>query len=101
VSEEGSSHLTHDGWAETQNQIGEIYDQIFHGHVKFSDEEERERSTGNVREQIFPDYDLMSFIDVGPVVEISVDIGKSVDIGESVVIARSDFVDNFGMRDEL
>ena len=28
VSEEGSSHLTDDGWAETQSQIGEIYDHI-------------------------------------------------------------------------
>ena len=69
----------------------EIYDHIFHGHVKFSDEEEREESTENVREQNFPDYDLMSLIDAGSVVEISADIGKSVDIGESVAIASSDF----------
>ena len=68
---------------------------IFHGHVKFHDEEEREWSTGNVREQNFPDCDLMSFVDVGPVVEISVDIGKSVDV------VSSEFVDSVGTEGRL
>ena len=70
--------------------------------MKFSDEEDARVTVVTSRDDPnLLDYDLMSFIDVAPVVEISVDIGKSVDIGESVVIARSDVVDNFGMRDEL
>ena len=52
VSEEGSSHLTEDVWAQKQNQIGEIDEHMFHGHVKSQDEEVRERSTENVQEPI-------------------------------------------------
>ena len=58
VSEEGSSHLTDDGWAETQSQIVEIRDfvvnlrsgdgQVFHEHVKSQDIEEREGPRINV-----------------------------------------------------
>ena len=58
VSEEGTSHLTDDGWAETQSQIVEIRDsvvnlrngdgQVFHEHVKSHEIEEREGSIENV-----------------------------------------------------
>ena len=37
------------------------------------------------KNRIFPNYDRMSFVDVGLVVEISVDAGKSVDVVEICV----------------
>ena len=57
---QGTSHLTDDGWAETQNKRSEVSEssQVFHEHVKH---QERDWSTESVREQKLPDSDLMSF----------------------------------------
>ena len=54
VSEEGSSHLTDVGWAETQNHRSETSEssQVFHDHVKPKVIEERDLSTENVRDRI-------------------------------------------------
>ena len=60
VSEEGTSHLTDDGWAETQNHQSETSEisQVVHGHVKPHLSEERDWSTENVQPLYFPHYDL-------------------------------------------
>ena len=55
--------------------------QSFDEVVVHEEIEERDRSTENVREQNFPDYDLMSFVDVGP--EASADVVEN-DVGTEV-----------------
>ena len=66
VSEAGSSHLTDNGWADTQNRRSETSEssQVFHEHVQPQVSEERDWSTENVQELNFPDSDLMRFVNV-------------------------------------
>ena len=73
VSEEGSSHLADDGWAETQCCKSDVSHspQVFHEQVK---------------QQIFPQYDLMNFVDVGFEGADSVDVDGSAEIDEQVVV---------------
>jgi hypothetical protein len=100
-SEQGAIQLADDGRAETHIKIDEIRDlivdlqsvvcfrcrdlescdkaidvQSFDELVFHYEIEERDKSTENVREQNFPDYDLMSFVDVGS--EASADCVDSV-----------------------
>ena len=89
VSEEGTSHLTDDGWAETQSQIVEIRDffvnlrngdgQFVHEYVKSQEIEERKGSIRNVQEE-FNRHDLMHRTDDnfgGTEVEVAVDVVES------------------------
>ena len=95
-SEEGSSHISDDGWAETQKQISQIRESMadVYSFCRSNGESEVLNHVGDSHspEQICLEPDLMNFVGipdqyltrhifVGPEVVSSVDIASSVDAG--------------------
>ena len=90
MSEEGSSHLTDDGWAETQNCRSETSDssQVFHEHVKHqASEDARVDIVISQDDRNFPQYDLMSVVDVGfeGVDSVDVEVDGTAEVDEQIV----------------